>query len=136
MHLTFLFGYTGFKVTPPKMDYEILQKDPLFWHNQTNEIYWLMGRLGQLEREREREREMPYFHVFPCYYLLFHVICTFVGYFLYSDLRSKCWRLKLLHWESQSSKICMTCEVYFLKINLPAVSPDTCPFLIERDLQS
>ena len=95
---------------------------------------WDLLAYGEIRTARERE--MPYFHVFPCYYLLFHVICTFVGYFLYSDLRSKCWRLKLLHWESQSSKICMTCEVYFLKINLPAVSPDTCPFLIERDLQT
>ena len=52
------------------MDYEILQKDPLFWHNQTNEIYWLMGRLGQLERERERERDA----IFPCISLLLLII--------------------------------------------------------------
>ena len=51
------------------MDYEILQKDPLFWHNQTNEIYWLMGRLGQLERERERCHISMYFFVITYYFM-------------------------------------------------------------------
>lgn len=63
------------------MDYEILQKDPPFWHNQTNEIYCLMGRLGQLGLLNTHTHACHismYFLVITYYFI---VICTFVSYF-------------------------------------------------------